>query len=420
MDVSTNRVTPLKICLLGYRSHPYGGGQGIYLKYLSRALTKLGHSVDVISGQPYPHLDDNVRLIKLPGLNLYENGLTSVTWRDFSSLTNIIEWVSKLTGGFGEPYCFGRRVRKHLLQSGYSYDVIHDNQSLSYGVLKLQQQFPVVMTIHHPITSDLEIALKACNSDKDRWLVKRWYSFLKMQKQVAQQLKSIITVSELSKQDIAQDFNLPLDRITVLHNGIDTHTFKPMPAITRLPNRLMATASADQPMKGLAFLLKAYKQLLSAHPSLELLVVGKPKEDGDTEKLLEELNLKEKVKFVSGIETQEMVDYYAQATIAVVPSLYEGFGLPAGEAMACGVPLVSTSGGALPEVVGDAGVLVEPGDEDALAGAIDALLNNPAKREHLAEKGREHIEKNFSWSHVALMMDAYYRQVMSDFHRERA
>ncbi|MEM8594175.1 MAG: glycosyltransferase family 4 protein [Pseudomonadota bacterium] len=415
----SSRLSPLKICLLGYRSDPYGGGQGIYLKYLSSALRDLGHEVDVISGQPYPQLDDGVRLIKLPGLNLYERGLLSVSWRDALSLTNVIEWVSKLTGGFAEPYCFGRRVSRYIKLHGQAYDVIHDNQSLSYGVLTLQREKPLVMTIHHPITNDFRIALGAGVTMKDRLLTRRWYSFLRMQKKVAQRLRSIVTVSELSKRDIADDFDLPLERISVLYNGIDTNVFKALSEVKRLPRRLMATASADQPMKGLAFLLTAYAELLTRYPDLELLVVGKPKEGGDTEALISRLQLEDKVQFVKGISTQEMVAYYAEATVAVVPSLYEGFGLPAGEAMACGVPLVSTTGGALPEVVGDAGVLIEPGDAKALERAIEALLNDPDECARLSQAGRDRIEAKFSWHTVARSMETYYREVIHEFQQNR-
>jgi glycosyltransferase involved in cell wall biosynthesis len=129
--VAPSPVKPLRIALLGYRSQPYGGGQGVYLKYLSKALVEAGHHVDVISGPPYPHLDSRVRLIELPSLDLFENGLVSLRPRHLSSLTNIIEWTSKLTGGFAEPYTFGRRAVKYLKQHGHNYDLIHDNQSLS-------------------------------------------------------------------------------------------------------------------------------------------------------------------------------------------------------------------------------------------------------------------------------------------------
>lgn len=405
----------LHIALLGYRSQPHGGGQGIYLHYLSKALVEAGHQVDVISGPPYPELDPRVRLIHIPSLDLFTHGLGSLRPHHLLSLTDTIEWLSKLTGGFAEPYTFGRRVRKYLRREGRHYDLIHDNQSLSYGVLKLQGDgFPLVTTVHHPITHDLRIALLAARTWYERLLVRRWHSFLTMQGKVVRRLRHVITVSEQSRKDIAADFGLPLDSIDLVYNGIDTAVFRPHLDIPRRQNRLMATASADAPLKGLRYLLKAYASLLEEFPDLELLVVGRPQPGGKTEQLLDRLQIRERVKFVTGISTGEMVRHYAEATLAVIPSIYEGFGLPAGEAMACGVPVVSTDGGALPEIVADAGVIVPSANADALAAAIAALLHNDAERERLAQRGRQRILDTFSWTACGDQMVRYYRGVIAD------
>ncbi len=405
---------PLRIALLGYRSAPYGGGQGVYLKYLSKALVDAGHSVDVISGPPYPHLDPRVRLIEIPSLDLFENGLGSLRPHHLRSMSNIIEWTSKLTGGFAEPYTFGRRVLKYLRQHRHEYDLIHDNQSLSYGMLQLQREgFPLVTTIHHPVTSDLRIALAAARRWHERLLIRRWHSFLGMQKRVVKQLRNVVTVSDCSRQDIARDFGLQPAGISLVHNGIDTETFRPLAQVTRLPRRLMATASADAPLKGVRYLLRAYASLLEEFPDLELLLVSKPQPGGKTERLVSALGLEQKVKFVSGISTEDMVRYYAEATIAIVPSVYEGFGLPAGEAMACGVPVVSTDGGALPEVVADAGVIVPAKSADALAEAVASLLRDAPRRDRLAAAGRNRILEKFSWQVCAAQMTRYYHSVLA-------
>ncbi len=406
-------VRSLRIAILGYRSHPYGGGQGVYIRYLSKALVEAGHKVDVISGPPYPHLDPRVRLIEIPSLDLFANGLQSLRLHHLGSLSNIIEWISKLTGGFSEPYTFGRRVVKYLRQHGHDYDLIHDNQSLSYGMLQIQDMgLPLVTTLHHPITSDLRIALRAARHWWERLLIARWHSFLFMQKRVVKRLHNIVTVSECSRQDIAQDFGIQPAGITLIYNGIDTEVFRPLADVERKPLRLMATASADAPLKGLRFLLRSYARLLRQYPDLELLVVGQPRPGGDTERLLRKLQLQGRVQFVSGITTQQMVLYYAEATIAVVPSVYEGFGLPAGEAMACGVPVVSTNGGALPEVVGDAGIQVPVRDVTALTEAIDTLLGDEKLRLELGQRGRERIEEKFCWKVTARHMSNYYAQVL--------
>lgn len=388
------------------------------MKYLSKALVDAGHTVDVISGPPYPHLDERVKLIKLPSLDLFENGLGSLRWHHLRSASNIIEWTSKLTGGFAEPLTFGRRAVKFLRKHGHNYDLIHDNQSLSYGMLAIQRLgIPLVTTVHHPITSDLRIALAATSNWKERLLVKRWHSFLNMQKKVVKQLRHIVTVSDASRQDIAKDFGLTAANVHLVYNGIDTDIFKPKPHIARKPLRLMTTASADAPLKGVRYLLEAYAKLLIQYPTLELLLVSKLHKGEETDQLIDTLQLRDKITFVSNISTEQMVDYYAEATLAVVPSVYEGFGLPAGEAMACGVPVVSTTGGALPEVVGDAGVLVPVRDSEALASAIASLLDDPQHRETLGKQARQRIEQQFCWDVTAKAMVNYYRQVIASENR---
>ena len=391
----------LKVCLLGYRSAPYGGGQGIYLKYLSKALVEAGHQVDVISGQPYPHLDPRVNLIKMPGMNLFETGLTSIRPHHLTSLTNIYEWMGKLTGAFSEPYCFGRRVLKYLKKHGRHYDIIHDNQCLSYGMLDIQKQgFPLVTTIHHPITSDLKIALSAAKSWTERLLIRRWHSFLIMQRKVARELHHVVTVSERSRMDIAAAFD------------IDTEEFRPLNNIQKNPNRIMATVSSDQPLKGMRYLLEAVAAVVPKYPDLELLLVGTPKEDGESGKLIRELGLAKHIRAVSGISTEDLVRYYNEASVVVVPSIYEGFGLPAGEAMACGTALISTDGGALPEVVGDAAIQVPIRNSKAIAEVLETLLASPAWRDELAAAGRKRIEELFCWTRAAQQMTDYYWQVI--------
>ena len=404
---------PLRICIAGYRSAPFGGGQGIYIKYLSKALVDAGHQVDVISGQPYPEVDPRVNLIKLPGLDLFNNGLRSLRAHHLTSLTNIIEWTGKLTGGFSEPYCFSRRLYKYLKSRRADYDIIHDNQCLGWGMLKLQKKgFNLLTTIHHPITSDLAIALNASDDKWQRFFIRRWYSFLSMQKRVASQLDHVVTVSKQSTADISKDFSIDADNIHLVYNGIDTEVFKPMRGVKRDPWQIMAIASADQPLKGLRYLLLALSQLVQRYPQLSLLLVSKPQEEGETEQLIRRLNLAKHIQFVHGVSAEALVKHYAESSIAVVPSIYEGFGLPAGEAMACAVPLIATNGGALPEVVGDAGVTVAIKDPTAMASAIEDLLLDADARKRYGKQGRKHIEKNFSWTLAAKEMTALYYQVI--------
>lgn len=414
-DLVMSNARALRIALLGYRSHPHVGGQGIYLQYLSKALVELGHSVDVISGPPYPELDPRVRLIQLPSLDLYAhpNPTRALRLKHFLSLADFYEWWSKLSGAFGEPYSFGRRLCAYFKKHKPQYDIVHDNQSLCYGLLDLQKRgVNVIATVHHPITQDRDLALAAATEKGQHWLIKRWYSFLAMQKNVVQQLKHVITVSHQSQQDIAAAFARPAQNIQVIPNGVDASIFKPLDTIARIPMRLITTASSDQPLKGLSVLLRALAPLRDEFPGLRLIVIGKLKENGETQKELQALNLQALVQFKSGISNQQLVEEYAQASIAIVPSLYEGFGLPAAEAMACAVPLICSDGGALPEVVGDAARLVRAGNVDDLHIALRELLTNEKSCEQLSAQGRAHILQQLSWDCVGKKMERYYYQVL--------
>lgn len=403
---------PLRVALLGYRSAPFSGGQGIYLKYLSRALAKQGHHVTVFSGPPYPELDDAIPLEKLPSLDLYTHGLDSVSVRTLATdRLGRIEWLSKLTGGFVEPWVFGERVRAALLPRMGDFDIVHDNQTLADGILDLQHAgMPVVTTIHHPITRDLRLALAAEQRWHYRLLIKRWHSFLTMQGRVARSLDNIVTVSSASRRDIVSDFGVAPSRVHVLHNGVDADLFSPQPDIQRLPYQIMATASADTPTKGLHVLLAAAAKLRASYPKLALTLIGRPRPGGDTENLVAQLGLEAQVRWVKDADHPTIVKLYAESTLAVVPSLYEGFGLPAVEAMACGVPLISSDGGALAEVVGEAGVVVPAGDVDALARAIDGLLGDQKARDELGRAARARVEAHFSWDVCARGLTDYYRR----------
>ena len=402
---------PLRIALLGYRSAPFSGGQGIYLRYLSQALTALGHRVTVISGPPYPQLVDGVTLVKLPGLDLYARESMVMPLSELRDPLERREWMSKLTGGFAEPWTFGERARDWLLARADEFDVVHDNQTLADGILDIQRSgMPVVTTIHHPITRDRRVAL----SEEPRWwwrlFIRRWHRFLSMQARVASQLDNIVTVSQLSATDIATDFGVMPNAIKVVPNGVDTGLFKPLPGILRRPRQIMATASADAPLKGLPILLQALKRLVDADSSCKLVLIARPKPGGDTEVLIERLDLQDRIRFVAEASHEEINRLYAESAVAVVPSLYEGFGLPAVEAMAAGIPLVSTDGGALGEVVGEGGLQVPAGDSDALADAIHRVLCDSELAATLAQRGFERVRQHFCWSVCAGQMVDLYRE----------
>ncbi|HPC85111.1 MAG TPA: glycosyltransferase family 4 protein [Smithellaceae bacterium] len=413
MKKKSNR-GPLKICLLTYRGNPTCGGQGVYIKHLSKALADEGHRVDVISGPPYPHLDDRVRLIKMPGLDLYnpDHLFRPERFRDLARPLNLYEFASVCMGGFPEPFAFGERVYEYLQKHRGEYDIVHDNQCLSWGIGRLAQKvMPTIPTIHHPITVDRQEEYKAARTLRQKFRVFRWYSFINMQLKVAKSFSHIITVSAFTRKDIAKEFSLDENKFRVVHNGVNNEYFYPKQNGPRPENSLIVTNSADTPLKGLRYLLEAVDEIRRKRP-IRLTVIGQPKKDGIIENLVTRLNLSDTVHFTGRIANEEFADYYAKSTIAVVPSLYEGFGIPAAEAMACGVPLISAAGGALPEVVGEAGIIVPPADARALARAIEHLLDSPQERQKYARAGLERVHSVFSWEKAAREVADVYREAI--------
>jgi glycosyltransferase involved in cell wall biosynthesis len=409
---------PLKICLLSYRSNPHCGGQGVYLKNLCRALKDLGHGVDVISGPPDPQLDDDIPLCVLPGLDLYNpaDPFRVPKLRELMDPINLIEWIGVSTMGFPEPFTFGLRSYRYLRARLHAYDIVHDNQSLSYGIWAIGKKVPTIATIHHPITIDRKIAVQAESTPLKKMKQWRWHSFIGMQKRVARSLAGIITVSRSARDDICHDFRMREDKFRVIPNGINTDLFYPIPEIKRKKNRLIVTNSADTPLKGLFFLFRAVAELAQTR-KIKVIVVGTPKEDGHIVNLITELNIGHLINFTGRIDNGEFVKQYARATVAVVPSVYEGFGLPVGEAMACAVPVISTTGGALPEVVGDAGILVPPSDHKALGRAIGELLADPNRAAELGQAGYQRVQQKFTWLKAAEKTTAAYREVIDGYCR---
>ena len=407
----------MRIGLLSYRSNPFSGGQGIYIKHLSEALKDLEHDVDVISGPPYPPLRKDINLIKIPSLDLFseENRLRTFKTKYFINLTDLTEWFGILTGGFPEPYTFGKRVKIYLEKRKDSYDILHDNQSLSYSMLKLQEDFPLVSTIHHPITKDHRLELENSKNWKEKLSSNRWHSFLKMQKFVAPRLKKIICPSNQSREDVIDEFGVNPDRVEVIPNGIDLKTFKVNKLVEKIPHRIVTTASADIPLKGLRYIIDALNNVIKIFPLSTLAVIGKAKEEGEVQRQIDRLNLGEKISFYSDLSESEIVNLYSSSQLAVIPSLYEGFGFGAGEAMACGVPLISTHSGGLKEVVGEAAVEVKPGDSDDLTTAILDLFSNPDKRDYFSKIGRKRIEDRFQWNKAAKEYIKIYEEIADKF-----
>lgn len=408
----------LRVALLAYRGNPLSGGQGVYVRHLSRELAALGHRVTVFSGPPYPRLDEGVEFVEVPSLDLYRepDPFRIPRRREFRDHIDVLEFLVMCTAAFPEPRTFAMRVWRMLRHRRADFDVVHDNQCLAPGILRLQEAgFPLLTTVHHPITVDRDLDLAHATGSRKRLALRRWYSFLRVQRRVIRRLEHVITVSESSRRDIAAQLGLDAARIGVVPVGVDEHRFRPVPGVSRVPGRLMTTTSSDVPMKGLVPLLEAVARVRTER-DVELVVVGRPRSDGAVAATIARLGLHDVVRFVRGIDDGELVRLYAEAELAVVPSLYEGFSLPAVEAMACGVPVIATTGGALPEVVGtdgETGLLVPPGDPGALAVAILRALAEPALRERIGAAGRRRALDRFTWRATAEGTADHYEAVVA-------
>jgi glycosyltransferase involved in cell wall biosynthesis len=407
----------LRIALLSYRSKPYCGGQGVYVRHLSRELAALGHHVEVISGQPYPNLDPGPQLVELPSLDLYrdDDPFRTPHPREIRNWIDVAEVLSMWTGGFPEPLTFSLRAARLLKSRLADFDVVHDNQTLGYGMVSLAKAgLPLIATVHHPCSVDRKVEIANAQSLLQNLGKRRWYSFTRMQGRVARRMSSVVTVSTNSAADITRDYKVRPDVMRVVPIGVDTSTFRP-PAAPRVPGRIVVVSSSDSPIKGVKVLLEAVAKLRTGH-DVELVVVGKPNPDGPVARAVTDLNLGDVVRFVSELSDDGIAELLGSAEVAVVPSLYEGFSIPAVEAMACATPLIATSGGALPEVVGTdgtAGVLVKPGDPAELADALGALLDDDARRASIGAAGRKRVETLFTWRAVAETTVEIYRDAIA-------
>ena len=416
----------LRVAYLVYRGNPHCGGQGVYTRELVRELTGLGHEVTVFSGPPYPELADPDQLVKVPSLDLYrpDNPFRVPFPYELRTTVDVREFAIMCGAGFPEPYTFSLRARRLLARRRGDFDLVHDNQCLGRGLLGMMDRdgWPVLGTLHHPITVDRELDLAHARSRWRRLALRRWYGFLDMQMEVARRIPRLLTVSESSRGDIVKQMGVSPDRLHVVPVGVDPAVFQPRPDRARVRGRIMTTASADVPMKGLIHLLEALAKVRTEREDAHLMVIGKPKPKSGIPRRIEALGLSGAVTFVSGVTTESIVDRYAEAEVACVPSLYEGFSLPAIEAMACGVPVVGTTGGAVKEVIGrhdETGLLVPPGDPSALATAILRALADPDLRARVGAAGRDRVRSTFTWQRTAASTAEHYRALLDD-HRADA
>jgi glycosyltransferase involved in cell wall biosynthesis len=370
----------------------------------------------VYGGQPYPVLDPRIALHKLPSLDIFNDqypGRFPAYW-ELNNWPNALEALYFLKGTFAEPLTFSLRAYRALRERTADFDLVHDNQCLGKHILSIEKIIPTVVTLHHPITKDRKLEMQHAKTMWKRLGISRWYSFVTMQGKVASRLPRIVVVSENSINDIHTDMGVSLDRMRLVPVGVDPDLFKPLPHVARKPDRLITTASADVALKGLAYLLEAVAKLRTER-DVHLTIIGKPRA-GASADLIESLGLRDCISYVSGVSDERIVELYAESTLAIVPSLYEGFSLPSVEAMATGICLVATTGGALPEVTGRDGDTVlscPPGDADALAAAVRRGLDDANLREKVGAAGRRRVVERWSWRYCASLTVEQYREVLA-------
>jgi len=407
---------PLRIAYLTYRGKPHVGGQGVYTRHLTKALVDLGHHVEVYGGQPYPVLDPRIEMHKLPSLDIFNDlypGRFPAYW-EIKEWPDAVEVLEFLRGTFGEPRAFSLRAYRALKPRANDFDLVHDNQCLGTAITHINDVIPTIVTLHHPITRDRALEMSHTPNWWKRRAIGRWYSFVRMQGKVARSMPRIVVVSENSINDIEKDMGVQRDRMRLVPVGVDPDLFTPLPHIAREPQRLITTASADVALKGLSYLLEALAKLRTER-DVRLTIIGKPRA-GASADLIESLGLKDCIDYVSGVPDETIVELYARSALAVVPSLYEGFSLPAIEAMSTGICLVATTGGALPEVTGRDGDTVlscPPGDVDALAAAIRRGLDDADLRARVGAAGRKRVVERWSWRHCAQLTVEQYREVLT-------
>jgi glycosyltransferase involved in cell wall biosynthesis len=413
----------LRIALLAYRGNMQSGGQGIYLWFLARELTRLGHEVHVLTGPPYPDpMPFAGSLTRIPNEGFWAKRFDPDPaavlprpdpLRIFEPL-NFWEFAATWFGFLPEPFAFSVRAARALLsriRDGTRFDLVHDVQSLGWATLLLRAiGLPVVTTIHHPLSVDRRASFARDRSFRESLGTMELYP-VGMQAFVARNIDCVLTSSQESGGEILRDFRVKPERLRMIWNGLDTDLFCPRPEVPRAANELLCIARAADPTKGVPVMLDALARLPS---HVKLTLVDESSATNPARERVRQLGIESRVHITGRVETEALVQLYARATLVVVPSVYEGFGLPAAEAMACGTPVVASAAGALPEVlgVGGGGLLVPPGDPDALAKGIGSLLEQPEARAELGARARARVVEAFSWPRVAEATVGVYREVL--------
>ncbi len=377
----------------------------------------MGHSITILVGFPEPRPMPWARTIFVENLNLWgvrRNFIRpSNPWQIFQP-GNFFELAATRLGFFPEMLIFSLRAvqvfKKKLAHQ--HFDILHDVQSLGYGLLLLKNLGrPLVTTVHHPLTIDFQASLERNQNFREKYYTMVFYP-LGMQRRVIRHCDRILTSSQETTQEIQRAFGVPAHKIRMVYNGLDADFFHPRDNGRRDLNRVLFVGNTDDSKKGIVTLLQALT-FLPQEITLTIVDEGAPKKVYAAERVRTS-GLTSRVTFTGKVSDEMLRDLYRSSGAVVIPSLYEGFGLPAAEAMACGTPVVATRVGALPEVVGEegAGILVPPRNPRVMAKAIQDVLGDEGARKKMGAAGRERVEKFFTWPKVAERTVEVYKELV--------
>ncbi len=331
-----------------------------------------------------PASGDSLTVFAAPGNPPPGYVLTPVTWRQ-----------SRLPTG-GAP---GRIIWEQVVAPVATARAHIDVLFCPVNVLPILTRTPSVVTVH-----DLAFLAQpeAFHPSKRRYLTL-------MTRLSVHRARAVIAVSAHTKADLTRSFGIEAEKITIIPNAADPR-FTPVsdPAAVgafrrshHLPERFILFVGTLEPRKNLRRLIEAFARLAADDADLRLVVVGASGWlTSDLAPLVQRLNLNERIIFMGYVADDELPRYYQAATVCCYPSLYEGFGLPVLEAMACGTPVVTSRTSSIPDVTGDAAILIDPTDTDAIAGALHAVLTSPERRVAMRAAGLARAA-TFSWERTA-------------------
>jgi len=416
----------MKICFVMYQGNMYSGGQGVYLHYMTRELVRMGHEVHVISGRPYPWLVDGVVHHRLHTYSFWAflNGRDEHAYDhahnpiEFFHPWNFYEFASTRASLGSLFFTFSVRAYRKFAEIEREhgpFDLVHDNQTLGYGILAMKRLMgkKVVASLHHPLAIDKVNNMREARNVVSRAVKELWFPW-RMQSYVANRIDMVLTGSRNSALSVSESMDIPLEHIRQTPYGVDHEIMRPLPDVEREPGTILFVGDSEDRNKGARFLIDACAKLAQ---EMDFRLLFKDKKEQDMKvvpPLVWKYGLNRYVEYIPRLSTDELVTLYNRAQIVVSPSLYEGFGLPAAEAMACGAAVVATTAGAFPEFIEDGrtGVLVPPGDPDALAAAIKSLLCDPERCARIGGAATEHIRANFTWERTARETVGLYEEVL--------